>query len=129
MFDRIFRIMIKELIELRRDKWMRFHLLVPPILQMLIFGYAATFEVFHVSTTILDLDHSQESRDLINRFIASGRFQIAEIARDQSTITRDLDDGNATVAITIHPGFSELLRKDVTRPCKSRSMGRTPTPL
>ena len=116
MFDRIFRIMIKELIELRRDKWMRFHLLVPPILQMLIFGYAATFEVFHVSTAILDLDHSQESRDLIARFTASGRFQIADITKDQSTITRDLDDGNATVAITIHPGFSELLRKDATVP-------------
>ncbi|MGB8364647.1 MAG: ABC transporter permease, partial [Rhizomicrobium sp.] len=116
MFERIFRIMLKELIELRRDKWARFRLIVPPILQILIYGYAATFEVYHVSTVVLDLDHSQESRDLIARFTASGRFQITEIARDQNTIRRDLDNGNATVAITIHPGFSELLREGVTAP-------------
>ncbi len=116
MFDRIIRIMIKELIELRRDKWARFRLIVPPIVQMLIYGYAATFEVYHVSTVILDLDHSQESRDLINRFTASGRFQIAEIAKDQLTVTRDIDNGSATVAIVIHPGFSELLRQGATAP-------------
>ena len=92
--------MIKELIELRRDKWARFCLIVPPIIQMLIYGYAAKFEVYHVATAVLDLDHSQESRELIYRFNASGRFQTSSISRDQSTVTRDLDDGNATVAIT-----------------------------
>lgn len=116
MFDRIFRIMIKELIELKRDRWMRFHLLVPPLLQMLVFGYAATFEVFHVSTVILDHDHSQESRDLIERFAANGRFTISGMARTENDVTRDLNDGTASVAITIQPGFSELLRQGVTAP-------------
>ena len=68
MFDRIWQIFIKELIEMKRDKWARFRLIVPPVIQMLIFGYAATFEVYHVSTVILDLDHSQESRQLLARF-------------------------------------------------------------
>lgn len=116
MFDRIFRIMIKELIELKRDRWMRFHLLVPPLLQMLVFGYAATFEVFHVSTVILDHDHSQESRDLIERFAANGRFTVSGMARTENDVTRDLNDGTASVAITIQPGFSELLRQGVTAP-------------
>lgn len=116
MFDRIFRIMIKELIELKRDRWMRFHLLVPPLLQMLVFGYAATFEVFHVSTVILDQDHSQESRDLIERFAANGRFTVSGMARTENDVTRDLNDGTASVAITIQPGFSELLRQGVTAP-------------
>ena len=56
--------LIKEFIQLWRDKWARFRLIVPPLVQMLLFGYAATFEVYHVSTAMLDLDHSQESREL-----------------------------------------------------------------
>ena len=62
MFARILAIVIKEFIELKRDKWARFRLIVPTLVQMLLFGYAATYEVYHVSTVVLDLDHSQESR-------------------------------------------------------------------
>ena len=43
MFGRILQIFIKEMIELKRDKWARFRLIVPPVIQMLVFGYAATF--------------------------------------------------------------------------------------
>ena len=68
---RIFAIVVKEFLELKRDKWARFRLIVPPLVQMLVFGYAATFEVYHVSTVVLDLDHSQESRELISRFTFS----------------------------------------------------------
>ena len=48
MFRRILHILVKEFLELRRDRWARFRLLVPPIVQVLVFGYAATFEVFGV---------------------------------------------------------------------------------
>ena len=47
MFTRINRILIKEFIQLWRDKWGRFRLIVPPIIQLLLFGYAATFDVNH----------------------------------------------------------------------------------
>ena len=59
---------IKEFIQVLRDPRARFSLIVPPIMQMLIFGYAASFDVRHVRMAILDLDHSQESRELISRF-------------------------------------------------------------
>ncbi len=111
MFARIMPIVIKELLELRRDKAARFLLIVPPILQMLIFGYAATFEVHHVSTAILDLDHSQESRDLIARFTSSSRFDVVEVAQSQHQINAAIDASDAAVAIVIHAGFAELLRK------------------
>jgi ABC-2 type transport system permease protein len=114
MFGRIIQIFIKEMIELRRDKWARFRLIVPPIIQMLVFGYAATFEVFNVSTVILDMDRSQESRDLVSRFTASGRFSIAEYAQNEADVTRIIDRGNAAIAIVIHPGFAALLHKGAT---------------
>lgn len=62
MFARGWPLVRKEFHELRRDRYMLIRLLVPPILQMLIFGYVATFDVSHVSTALLDRDHSQESR-------------------------------------------------------------------
>ena len=111
MFARIIPMVIKELIELRRDKAARFLLVVPPILQMLIFGYAASFEVYHVSTAMLDLDHSQESRELIARFTASNRFNVVEVAQSQQQIDAAIDSSDAAVAIVIHAGFAEALRK------------------
>ena len=82
MWERILNLVVKEFQQLRRDRNARFRLIVPPLIQLFIFGYAATFEVYHVSTAVLDLDHSQESRELISHFAASGRFQIVEIAED-----------------------------------------------
>ncbi len=111
MFARITPMVIKEFLELKRDKAARFVLVVPPVLQMLIFGYAATFEVNHVSTSVLDLDHSQESRDLIARFISSNRFNVVKVAQSQREIDETIDSSEATVALVIHAGFAELLRK------------------
>ena len=75
MFTRIDPILVKEFIELWRDKWARFRLIVPTLVQLLLFGYAATFDVNHVATVVLDLDHSQESRELLSRFTSSNRFE------------------------------------------------------
>ena len=111
MFNRIVPIVIKEFLELRRDKAARFILFVIPIIQMLLFGYAASFEVFHVSTSVLDLDHSQESRELIARFTSSDRFNIIKVARSQREINETIDTSEAAVALVIHAGFAELLRK------------------
>jgi len=116
MFDRIISLLIKEFIELRRDTWARFRLVVPPIIQVIVFGYAATFEVFGVSTAVLDLDHSQESRELISRFTSSGRFHAVRVAQAQSEIDAAIDRSDATVAIVIHPGFAQLLRKGQSAP-------------
>ena len=66
---RIFHLLVKEFLQLKRDKGARFRMLVPPMVQMLVFGYAATFDVVHVSTAILDLDRSQESRALADAFV------------------------------------------------------------
>jgi ABC-2 type transport system permease protein len=116
MFDRIVRILVKELLELRRDRWAMFRLIVPPLVQMLIFGYAATFEVYHVTTVVLDRDNSQESRDLISHFKASTRFNIVRVASNENQVRREIDSGDATVGITIQPRFSAFLLKGQPAP-------------
>jgi len=111
MWTRILHMLIKEFIELKRDKWARFRLIVPPVLQMLLFGYAATFEVFHVSTVVLDLDHTQESRELVAGFVSSDRLRIVRVAQSQQEATDAIDRSDAAVALVIHAGFARLLRK------------------
>ena len=116
MWGRILSLLIKEFLELRRDTWARFRLVVPPLIQVIVFGYAATFEVYGVSTAMLDLDHSQESRELISRFTYSGRFHIVDIAQTQPEIDAAIESSEAVVAIVVHPGFAALLRKGQSVP-------------
>ena len=116
MFGRIWHILVKEFIELRRDRWARFRLLVPPLVQVLVFGYAATFEVFGVSTAVLDLDHTQESRALVAEFANNPHFHIVRMASSQHGAEAAIDDSSAAVAIVIHAGFAQLLRKGQPAP-------------
>lgn len=116
MFGRISTLTIKEFLELRRDTWARFRLIVWPLVQVIVFGYAATFEVFGVSTIVLDLDHSQESRELISRFTYTGRFELVDTAQTQADVARAIDSGAATVAVVIHPRFAQLLRNGQSAP-------------
>ena len=116
MFERVYAMLVKELLELKRDKWAMFRLVVPLVLQVFIYGYAATFTVSHVSTAVLDLDRSQASRDLIARFTANGRFDIVDFASSQQEIAHELDTERAVVAVVIHAGFAQALGNGVGAP-------------
>jgi ABC-2 type transport system permease protein len=118
MFGRISSLVLKEFLQLLRDPQARLRLVIPPLLQVIIFGYAATFEVYHVSMAVLDFDHSQESRELISRFADSGRFDIVETARTPADVRAAIDRSDAVVAIVIQAGFAEELRKGVSAPAQ-----------
>ncbi len=119
MIERLHQILIKEFIHLFRDPRARFALIIPPLLQMLIFGYAATYEVNHLSTAVIDLDHSQESREFLERFTSSNRFQVREVLTDQSQIADLIDHRRVALVLQIHPGFAALLRKGQTAPVQA----------
>jgi ABC-2 type transport system permease protein len=114
MFGRLKQMMIKEFIQVFRDKRTRFLLFGPPIIQMLVFGYAATYEIHHVPTVVLDLDHSQESRDLISRFTSSPYFNVQRQLTDSGEIRDSIDRGQATVGLEIDAGFAQELRSGQT---------------
>ncbi len=116
MLERLQVMLMKEFLELRRDRWAMFRLVVPLLIQMLVFGYAATFTVNHVATTVLDLDNSQQSRALISRFVATGRFHVVDWATHERQVTEDINSGLATVAIVIHAGFARDLENGKTAP-------------
>jgi len=116
MLSRLKQMLIKEFIQVFRDKRTRFVLFGPPIIQMLIFGYAATFEIKNVPIAVLDLDHTQESRDLVSRFTSSPYFALRYQLTQQPELVQLIDRGEVTVALQIHPGFAENLRKGQTAP-------------
>jgi ABC-2 type transport system permease protein len=116
MFARMKQMIIKEVIQVLRDKRTRIILIVPPIIQMLIFGYAATYEVRHVSTVVVDFDHSQESRDLISRFTSSPYFAVQRQLDNSAELSNLIDEGKATVGLEINAGFAQALRKGQPAP-------------
>jgi ABC-2 type transport system permease protein len=116
MLARLKQMLIKEFIQVFRDKRTRFLLFGPPIIQMLVFGYAATFEVYHVPTVVLDLDHSQESRELVSRFSSSPYFDVQHQLTNYRQVGDLVDQGKATVGLEINAGFAQNLRKGQTAP-------------
>ena len=114
MLARLRQMLIKEFIQVLRDKRARLLVFGPPIVQMLVFGYAATFEIRHVPAAVLDLDHSQESRELLSRFTSSRFFQVRSWLHDYREIPDRIDRSEVTLVIHIPPGFAERLRKGQT---------------
>jgi len=108
--------LIKEFIQVFRDKRTRFLLFGPPVIQMLVFGYAATYDIRHVPTIVLDLDQSQESRELISRFTSSPYFDVQRQLTDSRQLRDLIDRGEATVGLEIDAGFAQKLRKGETAP-------------
>jgi len=116
MFGRLKQMLIKELIQVVRDKRTRFILIGPPIIQMLIFGYAANYEIRNVATVVVDRDNSQQSRELISRFTSSPYFNVQRQTADSSVAQQLIEQGKATVAIELDAGFAAKLRKGETAP-------------
>ncbi|MGO9273723.1 MAG: ABC transporter permease [Terriglobia bacterium] len=116
MLRRIRHMLIKEFIQVFRDKRSRFLMFGPPMIQMLVFGYAATLEIHHASTAILDLDNTQESRELIAHFTASPYFDVRARLANRREIGELIDRGEVVLALQIRAAFAEKLRKGQTAP-------------
>jgi ABC-2 type transport system permease protein len=116
MFGRLKQMLIKELIQVVRDKRTRLILIVPPILQMLVFGYAANFDIRNVSTAIVDLDHSQQSRELVSRFTSSPYFNVERQLSDARDAHELIENGSTTLVLEIDAGFAQKLGKGETAP-------------
>jgi ABC-2 type transport system permease protein len=100
----------KEFIQTLRDPHTRWLLFGPPIIQMLVFGYAATLDVKHVELAVLDLDNTQESRELVAHFSASPYFHLRQYASHRAQLREGLDRGDFLAAMEIDSGFAQRLR-------------------
>ena len=81
MWERIFVILRKEFIQALREPRMRVLLFVPPMIQLIVFGFAVNLDVDHARIAWVDMDRTPESRGLRDRFTGSGRFDIVSAPR------------------------------------------------
>ena len=110
MWERIYRMLVKEFIQVLRDPRMKALIFVMPVVQLIMFGYAVTTDVDHIKTAVCDLDKSPQSRALIERFTASGYFTVVDNTDRPERLGELLDRGQAIVGIQINRGFADDLR-------------------
>jgi ABC-2 type transport system permease protein len=107
---RIGHMLRKEFIQTLRDPHTRWLLVGPPVIQMLVFGYAATLDVKHVELAVLDMDNTQESRDFLSHLSASPYFHLMKYASRREELREGIDRGDFLAALEMDSGFAQRLR-------------------
>jgi ABC-2 type transport system permease protein len=110
---RIREMVRKEFRQLFRDPRMVRILIFPPLIQLIIFGYAVSTDIRHTPTFVVDHDRSQESRSLVDAVTASGYFRVVGWSPRSSDMVRALDSGDAIVGLEIPPDFSKNLGEGI----------------
>ena len=113
MFEALFRILAltrKELLAVLKDPRSRASLLIPPMLQCLIFGYAATYDLNDVPYVVLDHDRSAASRDLVARLDGSGVFRRVANLQRAADMQAAISARQALLGIQIEQDFGRRLR-------------------
>jgi len=105
---RLWAIMIKEFIEIRRDPRTLGLVLLMPVLLLILFGFAINLDIKHIRTAVCDRDRTPESRALVEAFFSSGYF----IPVDRDACGKEamlLDRGSASVYLEMPPRFGNRM--------------------
>ena len=106
---RILALIHKELLAILKDPRSRVSLFLPPVLQCLIFGYAATYDLSNVPYAVLDQDRSAASYDLLASLDGSGVFRRVAQLHNQAEIKPIIDQETALLVIVIGQDFQRRL--------------------
>lgn len=106
---RILALTRKELLAVLKDRRARFSLLLPPVVQTLIFGYAATYDLNHVPYAVLDRDRTAASRELLAGLDGSGVFERVANLERALDIGTWIDRQSAVLIVQIDPLFERHL--------------------
>ena len=101
----LWRVIVKEVQQLRRDRRMIPAMIVGPLVQLLTLGYAANNDVTDIPMLLLDEDKSAASRQLVDAFTASGYFDLVGSVDSAAAIEPSLVNGAAQVALVLPKGF------------------------
>jgi len=106
---RTLAIALKELLQLRRDWRSALALLGMPVVLLLIYGYALSFDVRDVRLAVIDQDGTSASRMLAQAFLSSGHFDRVAHGRDPRVIGHLIDTGRAQAALVVPAGYGAAL--------------------
>jgi ABC-2 type transport system permease protein len=106
---RILALIHKELLTILKEPRSRVSLFLPPVLQCLIFGYAATYDLSNIPYAVLDQDRSAASHELLAALDGSGVFHRVAQLYNQDGITPLIDEETALVVVVIGQDFQRRL--------------------
>lgn len=106
---RLGAMIVKELWAILRDPKQRMTLIVPPILQLLIFSHATTLDVARVDIAVLDRSAGVHAQEFMRRVAASPTFRSVTPVRSPEDLRRMIDNRKAIAAIVIEPGFDRMV--------------------
>lgn len=109
MWLRILALIRKEFLALLKDPKSRAVLIVPPLVQLLVFGYAASFDLKQVPYAVYDEDHGVAARDLLAAFAGASSFRQVAVVRAESEIAPLVDVRAVLVVLHVGPRFSTHL--------------------
>jgi len=124
MWRRVLALVVKELLTVLRDPKGRIALIMPPLIQLLVFGYAATYDLDRVPTAIYNLDASAPSRDLVARFLGSPTFHLVASLKSAERIDELVDSRQAALVLTIDRRFTRDLLTGQPAPVQAIVDGR-----
>ncbi|WP_068468590.1 ABC transporter permease [Candidatus Protochlamydia phocaeensis] len=114
MIGRIVTLIIKEILAVWRDKKSRTVLIIPPLVQLFIFSFAATLDVKNVPIGIFNLDNGRESYELLQRFHGSPTFNKIIYLHSIDDISRYIDTQRVVMVVHIDEQFSRNLNAGKT---------------
>lgn len=112
MWSRIREIVRKEILQALRHPRMRIALFGPPLVQLIIFGYAVSLDVDHIRMGWMDEDQTPTSLDLLAAYQGSGRFELRRMPETESEVQRLLDRGEVQVVIRVPRGLSRDIQRN-----------------
>src|SRR5262249_2171145 len=124
MGQRILTLIVKELLAAWRDPRGRFILIGPPMIQLLVFTFAATQEVKNVRMAVLNEDYGTAARDLVARFEGSPNFAEVRHLRGEADIAPAIDSLSVLMVLHIGPDFSRQLAAQQPAPVQLILDGR-----
>lgn len=108
MIDSLIRLralLVKEFRQLLRDPRMRFFVVVPPLIQLMVLGYAASFDVRQAQVGVVDYAHTQQSRDLLAAITAGGHFQL-QLFPDMTAAAEAVDRNQVRAIVRFAADFA-----------------------
>src|SRR3954471_7502524 len=111
MWERIWEIVRKEVLQSMRETKTRMSLFLPPLIQLLIFGYAVNLDVEHIKIAWMDMDRTPESRELGAAFSASRYFEVAALPNQESQVQDLMDHSRVQAVIRVLPGFARDIER------------------
>lgn len=114
MINRIRQIVRKELLQALREPRMRVLLFLPPVLQLLIFGFAVNLDVELSRIAWADGDRTPASREMLSAFEGSPHFQIVATPENPQQVKELLDRDRVQAIVSVLPGFARRIERGDT---------------